>query len=383
MRKIKVRFIDEVPNTQENAFGKIDKENTDKRYVREVLERRYILDEESYPDYVFTWVPGEGCKGYEYSKYKDAVIIFLQTENVFPDFYCFDYCIGSDPVLHYGSRYFYLDMMVGMDVTRKAYDLIAQKHLSVTDDLAKRKFCAITASNFLNAARQRQDMFTLLSQYKHVDSGGRSQNNVGGPVKDKLSFESEHKFVIAFDNAENGILQEKIGMAFAAKTIPIYWGNPNTVHIYNEKAFINCHNYNSFEEVLDRVRELDEDDEKYLAMLREPALLHEKSVKQWDKELEDFLASIIEQPKEQAIKRRNEMWSGIMQEMRAEGFKRLYHKQKMQEMRGKILKILYMPVKKTKIGQNIKQEILERIDRKRKAVRDKNYIGRQHGKNKA
>lgn len=316
-----------------------------------------------------------GAKGYEYSQYKDAVIIFVQNENVFPDFYCYDYCIGMDHALHYGNRYFYRDPMLVADVTRKAYDLIAQKHVSVTDNLAERRFCAITAGNFLNAARQREDFFHLLSSYKKVDSGGKSLNNVGGPVKDKLKFESQHKFVIAFDNVENGVIQEKIGMAFAAKTIPIYWGNPNVTDIYNEKAFINCHKYNSFQEVIDRVRELDQNDEEYLSMLREPAMLHEKSLAQCEKELEEFLVSIIEQPKEQAIKRRNENWLGIMQEMRAEGFERLYRGNKKKEMEGKILSTLYTPVKQTKIGQGLKKEILKAMEKKRYLERNKKYYG--------
>lgn len=379
MKTIKVKFVDIDENPRENPFGKISKENPYKNNIRETLEKRYILDEESYPDYVFTYVPVSGAKGNEYSQYKDAVTIFVQYENVFPDFYCYDYCIGLDHALRYGDRYFYIDAMVSDNVQRQAYDLIAKKHMSVTADLAKRKFCAITAGNFWQAARQRRDMLNLLSSYKQVDSGGKSLNNVGGPVKDKLQFESEYKFVIAFDNVENGFVQDKIGMAFAAGTIPIYWGNPSVTDIYNEKAFINCHNYNSFEDVLERVRELDEDDEKYLAMLREPAVLHEKSLEQWDEELGDFLSSIIEQPKMQAIKRRNEMWSGIMQEMRVEGFKRLYRKEKrkkiMRDIQGKVLHALYIPVKKTKLGKNIKRKILGRMERKRDSDQDKNYYG--------
>lgn len=375
MRTIKVRFVDIAENVKENCYGKISEDNTGEIYIREILKRKYVLDEKSYPDYVFTYVPVGGAKGYEYSKYKDAVIIFVQYENVFPDFYCYDYCIGANHALHYGNRYFYMNSMLIANVTRKAFDLMAKKHQSVTEDLTKRKFCAITAGNFLNAARQREDYFHFLSNYKKVDSGGKSLNNVGGPVKDKLEFESQYKFVIAFDNVENGFVQEKIGMAFAAKTIPIYWGNPNVTEIYNEKAFINCHAYNSFEEVVERVRELDTDDEKYLSMLREPALLCEKSLEQWEDELEEFLASIIEQPKVKAIKRRNEMWSGIMQELRAEGFKRLYYKGKTKEAKGRILSALYKPVKETRMAQNIKKKILKDMEKKRISIQNSNYYG--------
>ena len=68
-----------------------------------------------------------------------------------------------------------------------------------TYDMAKRKFCAFVVSNS-NANGIRRDFFETLSEYKKVDSGGRYLNNVGGAVKDKIEFCSQHKFTIAFEN---------------------------------------------------------------------------------------------------------------------------------------------------------------------------------------
>ena len=65
-------------------------------------------------------------------------------------------------------------------------------------------------------------------------------NNVGSPVADKYAFESEYKFSIAFENASySGYTSEKILEAFAAGTVPIYWGDPDIAKVYNSKAFIN------------------------------------------------------------------------------------------------------------------------------------------------
>lgn len=332
--------------------------------VREALKKNYILDEDSYPDYVFTYVPVGGMKGYEYAHYKDAVIIFVQNENVFPDFYCFDYAIGMDSALQYGNRYFYLDIMLSASVTRNAYTRMLTKHENVTPDMAKRKFCGMTVSNLHNAAEEREKIFYLLSEYKKVESGGKAHNNVGGPVKDKLDFESRHKFTIAFDNIENGLVQEKIGMAFAAGTVPIYWGNPNVTEIYNEKAFINCHAFDSFEDVLEKVKEIDADDEKYLSMLREPAMLHEKTLEEWEEELACWLKHIIEQPKEKAIKRRSENWPGIMQEMRVEGFKRLYRKREKRDALMKVASVCYRPLKKIGVGKKARDFAMRLIHKK-------------------
>lgn len=70
-------------------------------------------------------------------------------------------------------------------------------------------------------------MFEALKKYKKVNSGGRYLNNIGRAVVDKIQFESRHKFSICFENSSYpGYTTEKIIEAFAAKTIPIYWGNP-------------------------------------------------------------------------------------------------------------------------------------------------------------
>lgn len=359
MNTIRVKFVDLAESGEENCWGKYDDVNTNRHFIREALKKMYILDEESDPDYVFTHVPVGGASGYEYGKYRDAVIIFVQYENVFPDFYCYDYAVGADFDLKYGNRYFYIDAMLANDITRSAYNKLLIKHLNIIPKLAEREFCGMTVSNIYGAAGQREEMFRLLSTYRKVESGGKAFNNVGGPVKDKLEFESRHKFTIAFDNIENGFVQEKIGMAFAAGTVPIYWGNPNVTEIYNEKAFINCHAFHSFEDVLEKVKEVDADDEKYLSMLREPALLNEKKLEKWDEELEDWLRKIIEQPKEYAIKRRNDNWPGIMQEMRLEGFKRLHRRNRKRDVRLKFMSVCYKPLKKMGLGKKAHDWLLD------------------------
>lgn len=347
MKTIKVRFADIAVDSNRDCYGKQSESSYICFNIRNCLKRMYVLDEESPdPDYVFTFVPVGGAKGFEYGKYNDAVIIFVQCENVFPDLYCFDYAIGTDPVLQYGERYLYLPPCLNAEYTRQCYDRILTKHKLVEDNMARRKFCAMTVSNGNNAAHERENFFHQLSAYKTVDSGGRFLNNIGKPVEDKLLFESEHKFTIAFDNVENGILQEKIEMAFAAHTVPIYWGTPAVTRIYNENAFVNCHAFDSFADVVKRVREIDNNDELYLSMLREPAFAGEaKTLAQWEEELSAFLRMIIEQPKEKAIKRRTENWSGIIQRMRLEGFRRRYPKVKRSQAVKSTLYKCYLPAK--------------------------------------
>jgi hypothetical protein len=104
---------------------------------------------------------------------------------------------------------------------------------------------SITVSN-ANRNPVFKELFEALSKYKRVNSGGRWMNNVGGPVADKMTFDRRHKFSIACENsASPGYTTEKLVQAFAAKTIPIYWGDPLVSRVFNTKAFINVNDFAS------------------------------------------------------------------------------------------------------------------------------------------
>ncbi len=78
------------------------------------------------------------------------------------------------------------------------------------NNIIKKKFCNFIYSNG-NADKEREEFYNLLSQYKKVDSGGRYLNNIGGPVKDKFSFQQQYKFSIAFENTSSkGYTTEKL-----------------------------------------------------------------------------------------------------------------------------------------------------------------------------
>ena len=143
--------------------------------------------------------------------------------------------------------------------------------------------------------------FELLNKYKKIDSGGRYLNNIGGPVKDKFMFDLSHKFSIAFENCvSNYYTTEKIIEAFAAGCIPIYYGNPKISKEINTNAFINCHEFNSWEAVVKRVIEIDSDDILYQNMMHEPVF--NESIPSLLK-LEQFLQNIMDQSLNKARRR--------------------------------------------------------------------------------
>ena len=138
----------------------------------------------------------------------------------------------------------------------------------VAVDISKRGFASVVVSN--GTGRTRNRFVERLRAYKPVASGGRFKNNVGGPVSDKLAFISQYKFNVAFENSTYpGYSTEKLLQAMLAATVPIYWGDPHVGRDFNTARFINVHDFASTDAVIDKIRQLDEDDDAYAAMLAE------------------------------------------------------------------------------------------------------------------
>lgn len=231
---------------------------------------------------------------------ENAVKIYFTGENRTPNFNECDYALGFER-LSFRDRY----MRFPLYYIYPEFQLLEQKHIGIDKHILeiKKGFCSFTVSN--GACQPRNQMFKLLNNYKPVDSGGKFLNNIGKRIKDKFTFDKEHKFSIAFENfSYNGYCTEKIVQAFAAQTIPIYWGDEQCEEIFNPKAFINVHKYKNLNEVLERIKEIDNNDELYLEMLSQPALIS-KQENYTNKmlQLEDFLLNIFSQPHEVARRR--------------------------------------------------------------------------------
>ena len=239
----------------------------------------------------------------------DSIKIFYTGENITPDFNACDYAIGFD-WMEFGDRYlrFPLYYTYGKELNLA----LENRHLFNEEELRamKQDFCSITVSN-ANRNPVFKELFEALSKYKRVNSGGRWMNNVGGPVADKMTFDRRHKFSIACENsASPGYTTEKLVQAFAAKTIPIYWGDPLVSRVVNTKAFINVNDFASVDEVVNRIKMIDNSDELYLQMMREPALVSEAYNRENQMAvLKRFSDNIFCCPKEEA-KRRNRIFWG-------------------------------------------------------------------------
>ena len=143
------------------------------------------------------------------------------------------------------------------------------------------KFCFSAVSGPFDIDRIK--FFLKLSRYKKVDSFGLLLNNTGNLNDREMLNENykkikSYKFVICFENSHTeNYITEKIFQAVMGNAIPIYRGAPNIGEYFNTKSFINYEDYgSSYAKMMERVIELDQDDEKYLEMLNEPFLLNDE-----------------------------------------------------------------------------------------------------------
>jgi len=219
----------------------------------------------------------------------DQKIIFYTEENVRPKLDLADLSLGFDyeDTVH-SDKYLRLPFytVLGWKERHKLYgagrrEIIANKSAD--------RFCEFLYSQPI---ANREQFFHKLNAYQTVDAPGKSCNNMpplgshDNPVSSRqsddwvtqrLEFAQSYKFSIAFENTSYpGYTTEKICNAFIAGCIPIYWGNPRIAEDFNPEAFINVHDFNTIDEVVERVREINEDDELYQAMLDAPVFVNDE-----------------------------------------------------------------------------------------------------------
>jgi hypothetical protein len=252
-KTIKVKFTD---------FWKgFDCENS---FFYKLLLKKYNVEISENPDLLFF-----SCYSNNHQKY-NCVKIFYTGENVRPDFGACDFSFSFDYLNT--NRNYRLPLYALYDDVNK----LINRQLNVAAELKKKqKFCCFVVSN--STCLERNNFFTELSKCKLVDSGGVLFNNIGGTVDNKREFIRQYKFVIAFENSSYpGYVTEKIFEPLLEDCVPIYWGTELVTKDFNPKRFINCHDFESFDKVIDHVLKIDEDDEAYSAYLSAPAFIDDK-----------------------------------------------------------------------------------------------------------
>ena len=294
MKKIRIRFVDYARN-----------DNPKNGLAYQLISRHFEIDDCGAADYAICF--GQGLS---HVQYDSCVKILMQGENSTPNFNDYDYAVGFDH-LDFGDRYLRMPLY---PFWRKPFLMLDECRMKDPEILLRRKFCSFVVSNAAFGDPMRQKFFERLSKYKKVDSGGRWMNNVGGPVKDKLDFCRGYKFNIAFENsAYDGYTTEKIMEAYAAESVPIYFGNPTIETDFRLESMVRVKDESDIERAVEEVIRLDNDDAAYLAKCRERCFAVSDPMV-YERELEAFLVHIFEQPLEQARRRARYGHQAMMRE---------------------------------------------------------------------
>ena len=143
--------------------------------------------------------------------------------------------------------------------------------MSMSNIKKKKRFCSFVYSN--NRATFRNKFCLQLSKYKKVACGGKSLNNIGYLVKDKINFQRNFKFGISFENSTTpDYVTEKILETYASNTVPIYFGSVNIKDDFNPQTFINGHDFRNYYELINYIKRVDNDDALYQSFFNKPIL---------------------------------------------------------------------------------------------------------------
>lgn len=246
--KIKINFTD--------FWSCFDKNNN---FFFNLLDEKYNVEISDEPDFIFFSVFGSDHLNY------NCVKIFYTGENISPNFEQCDYSFSFDEMLD--TRNYRLPHYVLYD---GYYGLIDKK---INETLLNRKFCNFIVSN--GSCPERNYFFERLSEYKTVDSGGLFMNNIGYRVDDKLKFQSEYKFSIAFENdayrpGYEWYITEKVMEPMIVNSVPIYKGGYKIIEDFNSKSIVNCHDFDNIDDIINYIIYLDNNDSEYLKVLGEP-----------------------------------------------------------------------------------------------------------------
>lgn len=292
------------------------------------LNDNYYFEDSSNPDFIIFGPYGNNIppKG-NYTR------IGYYCENIKPDFSICEWAFGiplENEVKHPRYKRIQWHNLNPQSLLKDA-DFNAENILG-----SKTKFCNFLYSH---KVPYREEFFKQLSKYKKVDAPGKSMNNMnsidslfkGDIWERKKQFLSPYKFTIAFENyIYPGYQTEKLYDAMQANSIPVYCGDPFISNIFNTSGFVNAADYiktnNSafvkwleehsqldfidilpqfyhnpvhrvkrklkaigrqvkmkqqfrkfdFRPLIDRIVELDEHDDKYLEVLRQPWFIENK-----------------------------------------------------------------------------------------------------------
>ena len=108
------------------------------------------------------------------------------------------------------------------------------------------------------------------------------------------------------ENSEgDGYLSEKIIDSLISGTIPIYYGDYMIDEYINPKVYILIKDERNIKEKIEYIKSIDENDEKYINLLKENVIIDEGISNKIENEEKKFLQHIFDQDKIKAKRAKN------------------------------------------------------------------------------
>ena len=257
--------------------------NPEDNFFTNILRKRFQVIVDPNPDLLICSVFGQEWRRFPGKK------LFFTGEFIPPKPEFFDFSLSFSPRSE-TNYYFPLYRLYG------DYPHLFEPRSITEWEWSRKKPIGTVFSN--QASQFRNWVFHQLNRDFGVGSGGKSFNNVGGPVPDKNQFLRAYQFSKAFENAQwSGYTTEKLAEAYGSQTIPIYWGDPLVTKVFNPESFLYMESKADYPRVLERIRHLMSDFDAYRQMYeappfagnREPEFLKEENIL-------DFLESAVASP---------------------------------------------------------------------------------------
>lgn len=205
---------------------------------------------------------------------KNKINIFDTQEPLHYDIQYFDISLS-----HTFNKYIKYNIICPMQMLHTLYNneiprTVFLKNRPIRTTIPPKFCCFITKME----KPERMDYFHRLSNYKKVDSLGPCLNNTGiiAPHRDSQEFfkmVTQYKFIITFENSQiENYVTEKIFHGYFSMIIPIYWGSKTITSMFNNDSFIYINEYNEKDitQSINRIIELDNDDDLYLKTVNKP-----------------------------------------------------------------------------------------------------------------
>lgn len=122
----------------------------------------------------------------------------------------------------------------------------------------------------------RNMFLNKLEQNFNVTYAGLYKNNIGGNLPydyntpEFIEFIRTFKFIVSMENSRNDTyISEKIIHGLLANVIPVYWGSTRVFDYFNPNRFLYLENENTIDNVIEKMKELNENNDKWLDIVNQ------------------------------------------------------------------------------------------------------------------